>query len=74
MVVFARTSVALALLGGLLSSGLVARSRGAEPLKLHPGNPHYLVFRWKPSVLIGSGEHYGAVSNRARTTAMSRAL
>jgi hypothetical protein len=36
----------------------------AEPLKLHPDNPHYLLFRGKPTVLIGSSEHYGAVMNR----------
>src|SRR5947209_9160701 len=36
---------------------------GAEPLKLHPDNPHYFLFRGKPTVLIASGEHYGAVLN-----------
>lgn len=35
----------------------------AEPLRLHPSNPHYFLFRGKPTVLIGSGEHYGAVLN-----------
>src|SRR5262245_40429924 len=34
-----------------------------EPLKLHPANPHYFLFRGKPTVLITSGEHYGAVLN-----------
>jgi len=33
------------------------------PIKLHPENPHYLLFRGKPTVLITSGEHYGAVLN-----------
>ncbi len=42
---------------------LAAGAIGAEPLRLHPGNPHYLLFRGKPTVLIGSGEHYGAVLN-----------
>jgi hypothetical protein len=37
---------------------------GAEPLALHPDNPHYFLFRGKPTVLITSGEHYGAVLNR----------
>jgi hypothetical protein len=37
-------------------------SAGA-PLSLHPKNPHYFLFRGKPAVLIGSGEHYGAVLN-----------
>jgi hypothetical protein len=35
----------------------------AEPLRLHPQNPHYFLFRGKPTVLITSGEHYGAVLN-----------
>lgn len=35
----------------------------AEPLKLHPQNSHYFSWRGKPTVLIGSGEHYGAVLN-----------
>jgi hypothetical protein len=34
-----------------------------EPISLHPVNPHYLIFRGKPTVLIGSTEHYGAVLN-----------
>jgi hypothetical protein len=36
---------------------------GAEPIKLHPENPHYLLWRGKSTVLITSGEHYGAVLN-----------
>ncbi|MDP6380248.1 MAG: hypothetical protein QF662_02785, partial [Phycisphaerae bacterium] len=32
-------------------------------VSLHPDNPHYLLFRGKPAVLITSGEHYGAVLN-----------
>lgn len=35
----------------------------AEPLRLHPKNPHYFLWRNQPAVLIGSGEHYGAVLN-----------
>jgi hypothetical protein len=33
------------------------------PLSLHPDNGHYFIFRGKPTVLITSGEHYGAVLN-----------
>ncbi len=33
-------------------------------LALHPENPHYFVFRGKPTILITSGEHYGALLNR----------
>ncbi len=34
-------------------------------LQLHPENPHYFLFEGKPTVLVTSGEHYGAVLNRA---------
>jgi hypothetical protein len=33
------------------------------PISLHPDNPHYLLFRGKPTILITSTEHYGAVLN-----------
>ncbi|MEP0843794.1 MAG: hypothetical protein HRF43_13910, partial [Phycisphaerae bacterium] len=36
---------------------------GLKPLALHPDNPHYFLFRGKPTLLITSGEHYGAVLN-----------
>jgi hypothetical protein len=36
----------------------------AQPIRLHPGNPHYLEYKGKPVLLISSGEHYGAVINR----------
>lgn len=45
----------------LLLSALTA---AAEPLRIHPDNPHYFLFRGKATVLITSGEHYGAVLNR----------
>jgi hypothetical protein len=35
-----------------------------KPLALHPENPHYFLFRTKPTVLVTSAEHYGAVLNR----------
>ncbi|MBN2507104.1 MAG: hypothetical protein JXQ71_10450 [Verrucomicrobia bacterium] len=35
----------------------------APPIALHPENPHYFLWRGKPTVLITSGEHYGAVLN-----------
>jgi len=34
-----------------------------EPIKLHPDNGHYFLFRDKPVVLVGSSEHYGAIIN-----------
>ncbi len=33
------------------------------PLALLPANPHYFTFRGQPTVLITSGEHYGAAIN-----------
>ena len=33
------------------------------PVALHPDNPHYFTWRGKPTVLITSGEHYGALLN-----------
>lgn len=35
-----------------------------SPISLHPGNPRYLMIRGKPTVLITSAEHYGAVLNQ----------
>lgn len=35
----------------------------AEILALHPDNPHYFTWRGKPTILVTSGEHYGAVLN-----------
>jgi hypothetical protein len=57
--------------GGLSTSALLAIlllvsfpiSAHAKPISLHPDNPHYLFFRGKPTILIGSTEHYGAVLN-----------
>jgi hypothetical protein len=33
------------------------------PISLHPQNPHYFLYRDKPTILITSAEHYGAVLN-----------
>jgi hypothetical protein len=40
-----------------------ANSR-VRPIQLHPENPHYFLWRGKPTVLITSAEHYGAVLNK----------
>jgi len=37
----------------------------AEPIRLHPKNPHYFLFHGRAVALVGSGEHYGAVINKA---------
>jgi len=41
-----------------------SQSAKSQPIRLHPANPHYFLFRGKPIALITSGEHYGAVLNR----------
>ena len=41
----------------------VAAVAGAQTLALHPENQHYASFRGKPTLLVTSGEHYGAVLN-----------
>src|SRR6478752_1205297 len=44
---------------------LVAASAApAQPIRPHPENPRYFLFQGKPTVLVTSGEHYGAVLNR----------
>ncbi|MFN7944819.1 MAG: PA14 domain-containing protein [Blastocatellia bacterium] len=53
------TSVLTALLLFTASTALAQ----AKLLALYPDNPHYFLFRGKPTVLITSGEHYGAVLN-----------
>jgi hypothetical protein len=42
---------------------LVPASAADPPLALHPDNPRYFLFRGKPTVVVTSGEHYGAVLN-----------
>ena len=34
-----------------------------RPISLHPRNGHYFLWRGKPTVIITSGEHYGALLN-----------
>lgn len=38
-------------------------SENVIPIGLHPDNPHYFLWRGRPTLLITSGEHYGAVLN-----------
>jgi len=48
----------------LVSSTITTTTVQAEPIKLHPDNPHYFLWRGKPTILITSGEHYGGVLNQ----------
>jgi hypothetical protein len=43
----------------------VAVAQQSKPLQLHPQNPHYFLYNNNPIVIVGSGEHYGAVVNTA---------
>lgn len=52
---------ALSILALILAGSTEASEK---PLALHPHNPHYFQFRDKPTILITSAEHYGAVLNR----------
>ena len=44
--------------------GLVLSQSNAQPIRLHPDNPHYFQYKGEPKVLVTSAEHYGAVLNR----------
>jgi hypothetical protein len=47
----------------LFAAALAASMGQAQPLALHPENPHYFLYQGKAAVLVTSGEHYGAVLN-----------
>lgn len=49
----------------LLLWSLSAAALIAEPIRPHPDNPHYFLFNGRPTILITSAEHYGAVINKA---------
>ena len=40
-----------------------AETAATEPIQLHPDNPHYFLWRGRPTVLVTAAEHYGAVLN-----------
>ena len=58
-----RQTAVLILFPLILFSGACTSDQLHEPLSINKVNPHYLEFRGKPVVLIGSTEHYGAVLN-----------
>ena len=53
----------LSVLGVILLSIQVFPAEAAEPIALHPENPHYFLWRGEPTILVTSGEHYGALLN-----------
>jgi len=52
----------VAMLGALALTS--APSEAAKPIRLHPANPSYFLWRGKPTMLVTSAEHYGAVLNQ----------
>lgn len=54
------TKLSLVSAFALLATALPAAEK---PIALAPQNPHYFVWRGKPTILVTSGEHYGAVLN-----------
>ena len=38
-------------------------AQNEQPIRLHPENPHYFLYRGKAIALVSSAEHYGAVIN-----------
>ncbi len=59
LILFAGLNVWLLSTISAINAGIAA----GKPLSLHPANPHYFLFRGKPTIIITSGEHYGAVMN-----------
>ncbi len=55
--------LALAALAASAPPAPGAQTAAAAPIALHPGNPHYFLWRGRPTILITSAEHYGAVIN-----------
>ena len=47
----------------LLFLSFIVITSSAQPISIHHENPHYLVYKGIPTVLITSAEHYGAVLN-----------
>ena len=47
----------------LFSACLSPAAETAKPIALHPDNPHYFLWGGEPTILITSGEHYGALLN-----------
>src|SRR5579871_3032674 len=46
-----------------LAATLLASLVSAQPIRLHPKNPHYFLYRGKLIAIVSSGEHYGSVIN-----------
>ncbi len=58
-----RTKLLFVCLLPLLFSCRTSVSTVQDILKLHPENPNYFLYKGNPTILLTSGEHYGAVMN-----------
>ncbi|HEX5171667.1 MAG TPA: putative collagen-binding domain-containing protein [Cyclobacteriaceae bacterium] len=47
----------------VIAACAIPQSLVGQPISLHPDNPHYFFYKGEPTILITSGEHYGAVLN-----------
>ena len=56
-------ALALTALAASAPAAPAAQTAAAAPIALHPENPHYFLWRGRPTILITSAEHYGAVIN-----------
>src|SRR5215204_886321 len=56
-------ALAVAALAASASATPAAQTAATAPIALHPDNPHYFLWRGRPTILISSAEHYGAVIN-----------
>ena len=56
-------ALALIALAASAPAAPAAQTAAAAPIALHPENPHYFLWRGRPTILITSAEHYGAVIN-----------
>ncbi len=63
MLIFLVALFCIAAGSGKLQSLFAVQPEPAKPISLDPENPHYFLFRGRPTVLITSTEHYGAVMN-----------
>lgn len=55
--------ILLAILTVILMACQPKTAEKQEVISLHPENPNYFLYKGKPTILITSGEHYGAVMN-----------
>ena len=62
--IVALTNSILGVVPALAAATIPSPKAARPPIALDPDNPHYFLWHGQPTILIGSGEHYGAVLNR----------